>query len=114
MRVWCVAARTGLALTEPGATLPQPMERHLATCLRCQAERARQRRLQRQLAELRHKVAAAPSVHRLPDGGGRWFGLSPGRIQRRSRPDTGALAGVGALVAGGAAYVAWRILRRPA
>lgn len=114
MRASCVATRIGLTFVDPGASLPTPLEGHLATCLRCQAERARQRRLERELAGLRHRVIPAP----VTVGASRVVvvddDLREPAQRRLGHGAIGALAGVAAVAAGGAAYAAWRMVRRPA
>ena len=49
-----------LATLGQGAAPHPPLARHVAGCLRCQAEQARYRRLLRLLAQLRREQAALP------------------------------------------------------
>lgn len=49
-----------LAVLGRGASSHPPFARHVAACLRCQAEQARYRRLLRLLAQLRFEQAALP------------------------------------------------------
>lgn len=56
----CEGTAVLLAGLGSGAAQHPPLARHVATCLRCQAEQARYRRLLRLLAQLRLEQAALP------------------------------------------------------
>ncbi|NIO59163.1 MAG: hypothetical protein GTO33_07420 [Acidobacteria bacterium] len=106
----------GIDAAEPGDTLSPRLERHIAACLRCQAQRARTRRTRRELMALSGSTAPAPS--------GFVTTVSAAIVEDPGDPalpppaptHVGAVAVTGAavLAAGGAAIAAWRLVRRPA
>ncbi|MGD2052388.1 MAG: hypothetical protein PVI35_07930 [Acidimicrobiia bacterium] len=113
MRVQCAAVRLSLPAMDRVVWQESRLGRHATSCLRCQAETARYRKLHRSLEELGHVTEPAPPtilprVHHAIGG--------PQLEERRSRgPLAGSVAGVaataGAVVAaaaGTAAVVAWR------
>ncbi len=100
------------------AELALPLEMHLQTCLRCQAELAQYRKLMRALRGLRHHsdltddfmpellefLRPPASVHRLPVGAGR-AGVG------RRRAYIGGIAAAATAGAAGAIVIASRISR---
>jgi anti-sigma factor RsiW len=60
MNVMCSVARTRMPDLESGRQLSGRLGRHTETCLRCQAETARYRSLQRRLRHLASEIGVAP------------------------------------------------------
>lgn len=116
----CGSVRDLLAMEAGGdQVLSVSEQRHVSTCLRCQAERVRYRRLMRELRSLRH-CSVQDTDHldvqilaRIDFYDKRWTQrLKDRRFIRRiqeqrwmNRSSTGAVAAVGATAAGAAAAV---------
>jgi hypothetical protein len=83
--------------------------RHAATCLRCQAETARYRKLQRGLGALREATEPAPDTlaPRVEHGIGVVY-EEPPRVHARVAAAAATAGAVVAAAAGAAAVVAWR------
>jgi hypothetical protein len=103
-----MASRLAASLDDPAA-LSRDEHAHVAGCLRCQAEIARERRLQRSLAGLRDVVIAPPDdlldqvlVHLDEDGAPR------GHPRARKAAWVGGIAAATAAAAGGAIVIAAR------
>ena len=128
MKVLCAVVGHQLATLEAGDVLGLRLEDHVASCLRCQAVKVRDRRLRRALAGLATQtITAPPGLRAAVEAMARSVGtrpytvapaggaleaprqLWPGRIG-----SPGALVGVAAVAAGGAALAAWRMGKRPA
>lgn len=60
MNVACNAVRLAIAGLDSGESLPNRLDTHVATCLRCQVEVVRHTKLERALADLGDVVARAP------------------------------------------------------
>jgi len=123
VKLLCSVVSNRLATLEGDATLPMVLDAHVESCLRCQAIQVRERRMRRALSELATHTIAAPdglvasvegviSAPRpvVPTASVR---LRPTGLRHRIA-SPGALAGVAAFAAGGAAVAAWRLAKRPA
>ncbi len=124
MNLVCVVVANRVGTLEADQRLPLRLDAHVASCLRCQAVRARDRRLRRALSGLALQTVAAPrglvaSVEAAILEVSTFESPAPvvpdrhGGIRTRIT-SPGALAGVAAVAAGGAALAAWRLTRRPA
>ena len=122
MNVICAFVGNRVAALEGEEPLPLGLESHAASCLRCQAEKARDRRLRRALSELALQTVSAPiglvaSVERaIAARRDAAIATSPSRrdVPTRRFASPGTIAGMAAFAAGGAAVAAWRLTKRPA
>jgi anti-sigma factor RsiW len=121
MNVLCAVVENRVAALEIEERLPLRLESHAASCLRCQATRARDRRMRRALADLALQTISAPvglvtSVEAAITARHETIAVSTGRrdVPRIRLASPGAIAGVAAIAAGGAAVAAWRLTKRPA
>jgi len=112
MNVTCSIARMRMPDLEPDRRLSDRLDRHTETCLRCQAEAAGYRSLQRRLRDLSSEIVIAPegipeAVIREIDGAP--AGVEP--VSRRSRLRTvvtmAAASAAMAATAGTVAAVGW-------
>ncbi len=113
MSLRCVAVRLSLPAMDRVARQEGRLGRHATTCLRCQAETARYRKLHRSLEALGQVTEAAPDS--LLAGVEHAIGSPPRAVPRGEDRFAGRLAGivatagaVAAAAAGTAAVVAWR------
>lgn len=103
----CWSARAALARLEPGIVLGGKRGMHAATCLKCQAEAARYRTLQRSCREL--AAALVPAPPGFEDSVGRAIQLQPQVGAAGSRLPGVAAAGAAAVVAAGTVAVLRRL-----
>ena len=107
MKLTCRAVSVRLPLLGVDTGLVEPLASHLESCLRCQAEAARYRSLQRSLAGLSNEIERAPTglaaaVETQITSGGTVSTLTPVRLVRL----VGA-AGAVVAAAGTVAMVRW-------
>ncbi len=62
MNVACRATRVALSVADDSGSMPARLESHLGSCLACQAEAARYRKLRRALAGLANEIVDAPAA----------------------------------------------------
>lgn len=103
----CWSARAALARLEPGTVLGGRRGTHAATCLKCQAEAARYRTLQRSCREL--SLAPMPAPLGFEDAVGRAIRVQPQVGVAGSRLPGVAAAGAAAVVAAGTVAVLRRL-----
>ncbi|MCP3976605.1 MAG: hypothetical protein GY720_19135 [bacterium] len=94
--------------------LPGPLAHHAATCLRCQAEVARFRRLRRELSSLADHIEPAPStlVERVEQA--IWADAAPIGAQHHGAKVVATIAGATAAAASVVAVALWRRARAAA
>lgn len=115
MTSWsCRAVRVLMPSLDQADTLRGPLAAHLGTCLECQAERARYRRLRRSLAGLPERVEEAPAglvaaIEAQLSTAGPDTALAAGRATR-----VAATAGAVVAAAGTVAMVRWMRARSAA
>jgi hypothetical protein len=118
--VLCTIVGNRVAALEGEQGLPRRLDGHVSSCLRCQAVQARDRRMRRALSRLALQRIAAPrgllaavesAIVSGPTAAAATHGIDRAR-KRITR--SGALAGMAAFAAGGAAVAAWHRVRRPA
>ena len=123
MKVLCKLVGRQIATHEDGDVPHRRLSGHTARCLNCQAVKARDRRLRRALAGLATQTLTAPAGLATAVG----IAIETRAVEQMLAPVTallepgrkrigspGALVGVAAFAAGGAALAAWRITKRPA
>jgi hypothetical protein len=100
-----------LGASDGPVSLAPEARRHMARCLRCQAEAAHYRRLHRALRGLRHETVSTPSglLDELYGALDDWAERRPGRARRRVAYVGGLAAAAGV---GGAIVLASRTRRR--
>ena len=114
MTMTCKAVRVQLPSIDDPEVLTGPLAAHIGSCLRCQAEVARYRRLHRSLGSLAEHVEVAPNglvadvESRLSDGDA-VVDVSPQRVTR-----VAAAAGAVVAAAGTVAMVRWMRARSAA
>ena len=112
MSARCAVVSRGLPVVADEGSLPRALTRHVATCLSCQAETARYRKLNRALGALASEVEPAPAgmvgaVLRVLE---RETPAKPANV----RPDriAAAAGAVAATAAGLVAVALWRRVRQ--
>lgn len=122
MKVVCAVVANRIATLEQEDRLPLGLDTHATSCLRCQAVQARDRRMRRALSGLALHTVSAPAglVAAVDSAIAPRLEAPEAEVDPRSEPvwkqiiTPGAVAGVAAFAAGGAAVAAWRLTRRPA
>ncbi len=109
MSIHCAVMRLTLPRMDRIEWQESRLGRHAATCLRCQAETARYRKLHRGLGELAEVTEPAPVslVAEVEKAIGGEIG-EPARVRARVAGAVAAAGAVTAAVAGAAAVIAWR------
>ena len=110
MKIACTAVRLRLPLLDEETALVEPLAAHFGSCLRCQAEAARYRSLQRSLAGLSHSSESPPrDLPALVEA--RLDGLRSQPVGSAARRATRVAAAAGAAVAAAGTVVVVRWLR---
>ena len=116
MKLMCRAVNMTLASLDADTELVEPLASHLESCLRCQAEAARYRSLQRSLVGLSNQIETAPAGFaadvetQITKSGGTVSLRTPVRFGRL----VGAAGAVAAAAAGTVAMVRWMRTRSAA
>lgn len=93
------------------AAMRGPLATHAATCLRCQADLARYRRLRRELGRLTQRIDPAPVPIAARVERAIWAQPPPATRPRRSARLAATIAATSAAAAGTAVFSLWRRTR---